>query len=697
MCASPVDPTRYAIDLPAADPLRALLQKRFGLEDFRPHQREVVEHAIAGRDALLVMPTGGGKSLCYQLPTLVRGAALVISPLIALMEDQAAKLEALGLRADRIHSGRSRGDAQAALRRWVNGELDFLMVAPERLRVPGFISRLMLHPPKLIAVDEAHCISMWGHDFRPDYRLLGERLPELRAAGDCPVLALTATATVRVQQDIVDQLGIADATRFIRGFRRDNLAIELAESNPSQRGPLARQALADPQRRPAIVYALSRKQVEELASEWRRDFKIAGYHAGLPADERQQVQEAFARGELDVVVATVAFGMGIDKADIRTVVHLGLPATVEGYYQEIGRAGRDGKDSAALALYSWADKKLHERFFERSYPPLEQLDQLRRLVGADGMHREQLLRRSGLELEMAEACVDKLWGLGAVLIDFDDTVKPGPNTTWQPAYERQRNHRASQLDVMFDFARSSNCRMRSLTAYFGDRQDALRPCGRCDFCRQDGALVRRSRGPDAGERRQLLRLLDLLSPHRGQSLSKLHREDFADALERRAFDALVDGLERAGLIDTTWESFDKGGETIRYRTATLNRAAALRQDDWLEQVKIDTVLKTAATDKAPAKKGASKAPAVIRRVAEPDGPSLAPPVSQALVAELKAWRLAKARVEGVPAFRILTDAVLLGLAEARPQTTAALLQVRGLGPRLVEKYGAELLAELRRG
>lgn len=692
-----MDPTRYQLEQPADDPLRNLLRNRFGLREFRPHQREVVEHVIAGLDALLVMPTGGGKSLCYQLPAIVRGGALVVSPLIALMEDQVAKLEAAGLRADRIHSGRARGDAQHALRRWVNGELDFLMVAPERLRVPGFIQRLMAHPPKLIAVDEAHCISMWGHDFRPDYRLLGERLPELRRGGDCPVIALTATATVRVQQDIVEQLGMPDATRFIRGFRRDNLAIELAESNPSQRAQLARQALADPARRPAIVYALSRKQVEEIAAEWRNDFTIAGYHAGLPADERLQVQEAFSRGTLQVVVATVAFGMGIDKADIRTVIHLGLPATVEGYYQEIGRAGRDGKDSAVLALYSWADKKLHERFFEKSYPQLPSLEHLCRAIPAEGINREQLLRRCGMELEVAEACLDKLWGLGAALIDFDDSVKPGAAVLWQPAYERQRNHRASQMEVMFEFARSSSCRMRALTAYFGDRQDAQRPCGRCDFCRQEDSLVRRSRGPDAMERRQLSKLLDVLTPHRGLSLAKLHREEFADALDRKAFDAVVDAAERAGLLETTWETFDKGGETIRYRTATLCRAAAMREPDWLDLIKIDTIL-TAPTGSKLAKTAPAKRKVGAALPAVPAKPAHEEPLADAnLVAELKAWRLAKARLEGVPAFRILPDSTLMALAAATPKTTRQLLEVRGMGPRLVERYGAELLAELRRG
>ena len=473
---------------------------------------------------------------------------------------------------------------------------------------------------------------------------------------------------------------------------------KISAINPSQRAQLARQALADPARRPAIVYALSRKQVEEIAAEWHKDFKIAGYHAGLPADERLQVQEAFSRGALDVVVATVAFGMGIDKADIRTVVHLGLPATVEGYYQEIGRAGRDGKDSAVLALYSWADKKLHERFFEKSYPQLPHLERLRRALPADGINREVLLRRCGLDLEVAEACLDKLWGLGAAVIDFDDTVKPGAALQWQPAYEKQRSHRASQMDVMFEFARSSSCRMRALTAYFGDRQDALRPCGRCDFCRQEDSLVRRTRSPDAMERRQLSKLLDLLTPHRALSLAKLHREDFVDAMDRKTFDAVVDAAEKAGLLETTWETFDKGGESIRYRTATLCRAAALREPDWLDLVKIDTVLtapagsKPAAKSSAAKRKSGSAPPAAVVRPAQEE------PLADAnLVAELKAWRLAKARLEGVPAFRILPDSTLIALAAATPKTTRQLLEVRGMGPRLVERYGAELLAELRRG
>lgn len=687
--AHPTDVTRYDLHVPEPlDPLLQVLRQRIGLRDFRPFQREVIEHVIAGQDGLLVMPTGGGKSLCYQLPAIVRGGAIVISPLIALMEDQTAKLLEMGLSADRIHSGRARTDSQAALRRWLDGELDFLMVAPERLRVPGFIQRLMLRPPKLIAIDEAHCISMWGHDFRPDYRLLGERLPELRASGDCPVIALTATATVRVQQDICEQLGMLDATRFIRGFRRENLAIELVEANPSQRVAQARQVLADPARRPAIVYVLSRKLVDETVIAWKGDFRVAGYHAGMQADDRKKVQEGFSAGKIDVVVATVAFGMGIDKADIRTVIHLGMPSTVEGYYQEIGRAGRDGLPSAAVCFYSWADRKLHESFFARGYPLALDLERLHSIIPADGVAREGLLRRCGLELEVAEAALDKLWGLGAALIDYDDVVRPGTASGWLQTYQRQRNHREAQVDVIFDFGKSNGCRMVSLTAYFGDQQDRHRLCGICDSCRAEGALVRKLRAPDPHERRQLNKLVDVLSHTRALSLSKVHRELFADTVSRRDFDAMVQSLERAEVLVTSMEAFDKGGETIRYRTGMLLQSPSVRDPDWLDSVQIESapVLPKAAG------KVVKRAAAKVAPVVQPVGP-----IDTVLLGELKAWRLARARLEGVPAFRIMSDAVLEAVVAARPVTTAELLQVKGMGPRLVEKFGADLLAELRRG
>ena len=356
----------------ATETLSELLHRVFGHPAFRAHQQQVCEAASTGRDVLLVMPTGAGKSLCYQLPALYRrasgfnGTALVISPLIALMDDQAAKLSALNLRVARIHSGLSRDEARDACRDYLTGNLDFLFIAPERLRVPGFPEMLAKRKPSLIAIDEAHCISAWGHDFRPDYRTLGQYLPALRPA---PIIALTATATPTVQRDIALQLDLQDPAIFITGFRRHNLAIQAIELSKPQRPDFALNILKQPGARPAILYAGSRKDAEEYASKFHKHFPTAAYHAGLDPATRDRVQRAFLSGKLDVVVATVAFGMGVDKADVRTVIHVALPGSVEAYYQEIGRAGRDGLPSRTILLHGFADRRLQEFFLEKNYPP----------------------------------------------------------------------------------------------------------------------------------------------------------------------------------------------------------------------------------------------------------------------------------------------------------------------------------------
>jgi DNA topoisomerase III len=318
---------RAVVTSAKGDSLEHILKSAFGFSSFRPNQEAVCRAAIEGKDVLLVMPTGSGKSLCYQLPGLARGGTtLVISPLIALMEDQVSKLKELGFAVDRIHSGRDRGASRQACVDYLNGKLQFLFIAPERLRVAGFPEMLAKRKPSLIAIDEAHCISQWGHDFRPDYRMLGQYLPSLRPA---PVIALTATATPLVQDDIAEQLGLAQSERFIHGFRRSNIAIEVVEIAPSQRAELACELMLDAGHRPGIIYTPTRKQASTLAEELGRLVPTAAYHAGLDAEHRKRVQEEFLGGKIEVMVATIAFGMGIDKADVRTVIHTALPGSLE--------------------------------------------------------------------------------------------------------------------------------------------------------------------------------------------------------------------------------------------------------------------------------------------------------------------------------------------------------------------------------
>ena len=402
--AASVHVSAPAVEAPPAitaepdESLDALLHRAFGFAAFRANQEEVCRTVIEGRDALLVMPTGAGKSLCYQLPGLARGGTtLVISPLIALMEDQFRKLRDRGFAVECIHSGRGRAGSRQVCIDYLNGKLQFLFIAPERLRVRGFPEMLAKRKPTLIAIDEAHCISQWGHDFRPDYRLLGGYLPTLRPA---PVIALTATATVVVQQDICNQLGLDHQASFIHGFRRSNIAIEVVETSPSQRPNLARELLSDPDRRPAIIYTPSRKQAESVAALLARDFTTAAYHAGLDADRRGRVQDRFLNGKLEVIVATIAFGMGIDKANIRSVVHTALPGSIEAYYQEIGRAGRDGEPSRAILMHSYADRHTHDFFFERDYPDVKLLDQIYGRLRAEPQPREFIEKQSRVPSEV---------------------------------------------------------------------------------------------------------------------------------------------------------------------------------------------------------------------------------------------------------------------------------------------------------
>ncbi len=667
---------------PGASPLTRVLSERFGFSTFRPFQEEVCRAVTDGADALLVMPTGSGKSLCYQLPGIARGGTtLVISPLIALMEDQTAKLKALGFRAERIHSGRSREESRAVCRAYLDGQLDFLTIAPERLSVPGFPEMLARRAPSLVAVDEAHCISHWGHDFRPDYRLLGSRLPLLRPA---PVLALTATATRRVQEDILEQLGVKGAKRFIRGFRRHNLALEAMECQRGARLDEVLGTLSGDDRLPAVVYVPSRKQAEEVAEELSRDFRAAPYHAGLDAPTRARTQDAFLGGRLDVVVATIAFGMGIDKADIRTVIHMALPGSLEGYYQEIGRAGRDGKPARALLLYGWGDKMIHESFLERDYPATRHLEALLRAVPQGGVSRDELLVRGGVSADVAEPALDKLWIHGGVTVDGDDVVRPGKEG-WQKTYEAMRAHREAQLEEVLDFAQSSDCRMTRLVRHFGDVTDS-RPCGHCDACAPGGSLGRKFHEASDRERDeaelvvQALEELDDVSS--GTLYRKLHPSEDVD---RRTFELLLSALERVKAIAQRDDEFTKDGKVIRFKRVRLLVGA--REAVESEAFQVEAPARRTA-------KGKKKGKRSERREARGGGHVAPVAVDATKVEKLREWRRTLSKSLGVPAFRVMSDRTMEAIVAASPASPGALLSVRGVGPKLVERHGAAILALL---
>jgi len=366
------------------------LRQVFGYAGFRPHQQAIIEELIAGQDAFVLMPTGGGKSLCYQIPALHRaGVGLVVSPLISLMKDQVDALQANGVAAACYNSALGAQEARQVLARLHAGELDLLYVSPERLMSTGFLERLAEIDIALFAIDEAHCVSQWGHDFRPEYQQLGalrNHFPHI------PLVALTATADAQTRDDIVHVLGLGAGRRHVTGFDRPNIRYTVLEKHKPFEQLL--RFLQDRTDQAGIVYALSRKRVEEVAGKLQaRGIRAEAYHAGLPAAQRRNVQDDFLRDELQVVVATVAFGMGIDKPNVRFVVHYDLPKHIEGYYQETGRAGRDGLEAEALLLFGVQDVVTARRLIENNDNAAQKRIEVHKLNAMVGLAESVTCRR----------------------------------------------------------------------------------------------------------------------------------------------------------------------------------------------------------------------------------------------------------------------------------------------------------------
>jgi DNA topoisomerase III len=661
--------------------LDALLHRAFGFESFRANQEEVCRTVIAGRDALLVMPTGAGKSLCYQLPGLARGGTtLVISPLIALMEDQFQTLRKRGFAVECIHSGRDRAASRQVCIDYLNGKLQFLFIAPERLRVRGFPEMLAKRKPALIAIDEAHCISQWGHDFRPDYRLLGGYLPTLRPA---PVIALTATATAVVQRDICNQLGLHREASFIHGFRRSNIAIEVVETSPSRRADTARELLSDPGRRPAIVYTPSRKQAESVAAMLAQDFTTAAYHAGLDADRRRRVQDGFLNGKLEVIVATIAFGMGIDKANIRSVMHTALPGSIEAYYQEIGRAGRDGEPSRAILMHSYADRHTHDFFFERDYPDVQFLDQIYERLQAEPRPREFIEKQSKVPFDVFEKALEKLWTHSGVIIDADDNLSRGAGD-WRDSYIAQGDQKQSQIEAMIRYAQSNQCRMSSLVRHFGDLADSQTPCGICDFCAPENCVAQGFRAATPQERSVAHNIINALRENR-KTVGKLHTELCGmNGMDRDWFEEVIGAMARSGLLQLADSVFEKDGKQIPFRYASLTADARHIDEDAPLELSIRETA-SAAESLIGRKRQKKKLAGALKQREDRERRQ-----GSGAAMKLKAWRRALAVKQGVPAFRIMSDRVLLAIAENEPASAAELLAIPGIGIKLVEKYAAQI-------
>ncbi len=622
---------------------RDLLREVFGFAEYREDQEEIVDHLVAGGDAFVLMPTGGGKSLCYQLPAMVRpGTGIVVSPLISLMKDQVDALRAAGVSAAAYNSSLEPDEARSMLRALHAGELDLLYVAPETLMTDGFLERLQSLTADaaqasgaagvaLFAIDEAHCVSQWGHDFRPEYVQLGQ----LRGLfPGVPIMACTATADPETRDDVRVRLGLADAAVYVTGFDRPNIRYTVVE----KREPLHQllQFLAVHEGESGIVYCLSRKRTEDVADKLRaHGVNAAAYHAGLPADERRRVQDAFARDEVHIVVATVAFGMGIDKSDVRFVVHHDLPKTVESYYQETGRSGRDGLPAEALLLFGLGDAAV-----------------VRSLIEGGGRG-----------------------GRGA---NSDEEFERDP--------ERVRIE-IHKLNAMVGYADGLSCRREALLGYFGEPYPA--PCGNCDICLEPPETF------DATEQaRMALSCVYRLWERDGFGYGVGYVIDVLRGSENeKIMSRGHDGLSTYGIgaehSRDHWQSLIRQLIHRGYLVQDIARFSALRLTEAARPLLRgdETLIMAKPRIRVPTKKERVRT-ARAGRAAELAGL----PVDEALFEELRALRKQLADEQNVPAYVVFSDATLAEMAARRPGTSAELLEVNGVGQTKLERYGDAFLA-----
>ena len=694
------------------------LQTFFGYGEFRPQQEEAVSTALEGRDVLVVMPTGAGKSLCFQLPAaLSEGITLVVSPLIALMRDQ---VDALNRRPEFAQLGcgcltslQSLDEQNDLLRAMRAGRLKLVYVAPERFRSGAFMDALRSVKIARFVVDEAHCISEWGHDFRPDYLSLREVVESL---GNPPLLAATATATKRVQTSIIANLGMRDPLVLVGGFNRPNLhfSVHRCKSENEREEKLTRalpklSALGGS----GLIYCATRKQCEQVFEAADAALAPLGqragmYHAGLDADLRNQMQREWLAGERQVLVATNAFGMGIDKPDVRFVVHCACPDSLESYYQEAGRAGRDGRRSRCVILYHFADRRTREWFIDNEALTVGAVEQafgqvrghadkenVARLPKTWGMALDWSDMKGRLalgELERADL-VKRVaqTGDGVTLALARRDFPPDARRSIADGLAKQRAERLRRLDEIVDYCKTTACRRRTVLDYFGDRQEPPPTsfcCDNCDAPKVEGQTAAPGRLPqvpmpvqiDPADIHSVLHGLDAMRPAVGKArLNKMLRGagtlgDKDAGTPRQPLGGLLRGSSVAAVDKFLEALFAEGlmhqGDEDAYFVCTVTpkgRAA------WSERLPVA----------APLPRDPSQ-----WRSAEPGSDDGA---SDDVLATLKLWRTSQASRESLPPYRVFSDKTLMEIARARPQSSGDLLEISGVGPSKLEKYGEDVL------